>query len=455
MSIRDLLKASFSFEDREQTEVAPRDYFVEAMKAEAWRHRIWIYSVFNVVDHNQSPNQDDRWPYRIYAKDQQLWFVDPQNQMELSLLRGSRLDTPLLGVKETFTLRVGDLPNVQTDVLTTYGNALFNAVVLCMPFGDLIPYVNKKLKAKDVEKLFVSKIVSDPAPGEELPAGKVSVSQVHKHLAAMHDVIQNLDKLCVQSVSPHMLEVSPEVIELRDRLLEENKDRLNDLTVVASIVKQLIEADKASFKDDPALGFFIKDKQFAVARFRTKIMHGIEFSFDGDGTFELVTKSLSEGWDFKMFPALNNSLRDGSYNRGAKTALGGEAVKFFYRRYQNSRYVQGDCGTEITVPKRVTKVNASRLVGNYYVDQGRVIKITPESIGGLIGTTLQMRDPGGCRAGMLDYCSVCFGESLEDSPEMIANITAEVASRFMSIFMAKMHGTQLRTTRVDFNFWIR
>lgn len=455
MSIRNLIKSTFSMEDDLVQSVTPRDYFVAALRAEAWRHRIWIYSVFNVVDHNAAPNPDDRWPYRLYSQQGQLWFVDPNNNHQLTLLRDSRDGTPLVGVKETFTLRVGELPNVTTDVNTTYGNALFNAVAICMPFGDTIPYVNGKMKSGQIQKLFVSKIVSDPAPGEAVPPGKVTVSQVHQHLAAMHDVIQNLDKLCVQSVSPHMLEVSPEVLALRDRLLEENKDRLNDLTVVAAIVKQLIEADKATFKGDPAEGFFIKDKQFAVARFRTKIMHGIEHSFDGDGTFELVTKSLSEGWDFKMFPALNNSLRDGSYNRGAKTALGGEAVKFFYRRYQNSRYVPGDCGTRVTVPKRVTKANADRLVGNYFVDGAEITKITPEMAPTLVGRTLQMRDPGGCQAGLLDYCSVCFGESLESSPEMIANITAEVASRFMSIFMAKMHGTQLRTTRVDFNFWIR
>ena len=432
-----------------------RDYFIEALRADAWRHRVWIFSAFNVTKLDNQPEHNDRWPYRLYAVNGQYAYVNPKAGNELTVIEGSNIAEPLLGVKEEFVLRSGELPNVTKDLRTTYGNALFNAVAITSAFGASIPYVNAKLKPNAIEKLFVDKIVANPEPGERVDPTKVTVSQVHTHLAAMHDVIQNLDKLCVQSVSPAMLGVDPSVLALRDRLLEENKDRLNDLTVVADIVKQLIEADKATFKGDPAEGFFIKGKHFNVVRFRTKIMHGIEYSFDDDGTFDLVTKSLSEGWDFTRFPTLNNSLRDGSYNRGAKTALGGEAVKFFYRRYQNSHYVEGDCKTTVTIPRRATKRNAHRLVGNYYVnDKNEPTLITTDNHKALIGKKLRMRDPGGCRAGGFDYCAICFGKSIEDSPEMIANVTAQVASQFMDIFMAKMHGTELRTAPVDFTFWI-
>ena len=433
-----------------------RDYFVEALRAGAWKRRTWIYSVFNVTNLKNQPMPEDRWAYRIYELDGQYAFVDPKNDNDLTPLEGHVVTEPLVGVKEVFILRASELPNVTKDIRTTYGNALFNAVAIASAFGATVPYVNAKKNPRQLESLFVPKIISDPEPGHTAPPGNVTVSQVHIYLAAMHDVVQNLDKLCVQSASPAMLDVDPSVIALRDRLLEENKDKLKDLTVVADIIKQLVEADKATFKGDPAEGFFIKGKHFNVVRLRTKIMHGIEYSFDDDGTFDLVTKSLAEGWDFTRFPTLNNSLRDGSYNRGAKTALGGEAVKFFYRRYQNSRYVPGDCGTPVTIPRRVSKYNAPRLRGNFFVsDAGEMVRITNDNYQSLIGKTLNMRDPGGCRAGGFDYCEVCFGNAIADSPEMIANVTAAVASKFMDIFMAKMHGTQLRTTRVNFKQWIR
>ena len=432
-----------------------RDYFIAASNAEAWRNRVWIFSAFTVTNLKNQPRPEDLWPYRLFELDGGYAFINPKTKL-LEPIDNTSVTEPLFNFKERFVIKAGELANVQKDTLTTYGNALFNVVAIISAFGGKLPYINAKKKPGAIESLFVSKIVVNPASGEEIPEGKVTVAEVHKYLAVMHDVVQNLDNICVQSTSPAMLGVKPEVLALRDRLLEENKDQLNDLTVVASIIKQLVEADKASFKGDPAEGFFIKDKHFAVVRLRTKILHGIEYSFDDDGTFELITKSLSEGWDFTKFPALNNSLRDGSYNRGAKTALGGEAVKFFYRRYQNSHLVRGDCGTPITIPRRVTKSNAKRLVGNYYVDPTKGLTHIDESnIDGLVGQRLQMRDPAGCRAGGFDYCEICFGNALDDSPEMIANVMAEVASKFMSIFMAKMHGTQLRTSKVNFKYWFQ
>lgn len=431
-----------------------RDYFIQALKTEAWRHRKWIFSAFTVTKLKESGDGYPEYPYELVNHEGVYAFYDPNASNALTLL-DTPVSQPLFGYKEIFVIEPGELSNVKKATRTTYGNALFNAAAIAMPFGDRLPYINHKASAGEIEKLFVPKIVNDPTDGQ-VAKDMITVSMAQKHLAVMHDVVQNLDPICVQSTSPAMLGVKPEVIALRDRLLEENKDKLGDLTVVAGIIKQLVQADKDSFKGDPAEGFFIKDKQFAVIRLRTQILHGIEYSMNDDGGFELITKSLNEGWDFTKFPALNNSLRDGSYNRGAKTALGGEAVKFFYRRYQNSHLVKGDCGTKVTIPRRVTKANYSRLVGNYHVDPVNGLVLLDEATAkASIGKLLHMRDPAGCCAGQLDYCEICFGKSLEDAPEMIANVTSEVPSKFMSIFMAKMHGTQLRTTPVDFKFWFQ
>ena len=432
-----------------------RDYFIKATQADAWRYRKWIFSAFTITKLPEAGSRYPEFKYELFNDKGVYAFYNPEASNILTSL-GVAVTEQLFGYKEIFVAHAGEIKNLDRSVRTTYGNALFNVTALAEPFGDRVGYVNSKMSAGQIEGLFINRIVNNPTPEKPLKENEISVSMVQKHLAVMHDVVQNLDPICVQSTSPAMLTVKPEVLALRDRLLEENKDKLNDLTVVAGLIKQLVQADKDSFKGDPAEGFFIKDKHFSIVRLRTQILHGIEYSFDDDGTFDLVVKSLSEGWDFTKFPALNNSLRDGSYNRGAKTALGGEAVKFFYRRYQNSRLIKGDCGTKVTIPRRVTKHNYARMVGNYHQDPVRgLVLLDIVSAKAAIGKTLFMRDPAGCCAGQLDYCETCFGNSLEDAPEMIANATSEAPSKFMSIFMAKMHGTQLRTTQVDFEFWFQ
>ena len=265
----------------------------------------------------------------------------------------------------------------------------------------------------------------------------------------MYNVISHLGPICVQSTSERMLKVDPAIIALRDRLLAENKDRLNDITVVADIIKQLVQALRDSYKDDPAAGFLFKNKHFDTILLRTRVMHGVEHSFDGDGTFALITKSLAEGWDFDYFAELNNSTRMGSFNRGANTAMGGEAVKFFYRRFQNSRLHLRDCGSKATVPRYIDPVIKNRFVGNWYVEAGELKEITKDNLGTLVGKTLQLRDPAGCKEENGDCCIYCIGENYRKFPTALANIEAVVPSTWMYIYMKKMHGEALKTTKFN------
>ena len=436
------------------------EYFFRALKAEAWRYRVWQLGAFAVTMGSDKP-VDKPFPYQLQIADgvHQFWNTETN---EWEPIEDGRVGVPLFDFAEQFEILPAQLPNVAKKEMTNYGNAFFNAVALCWPFGATVPYYNKRGGAKDIEKLFIDRIVEDPEGADpfdrervavdpaKIPAGKVCATQVWRHLDVMFDIIGNMALLCSQTASEGILTVAPEVIALRDRLLEENKDRLSDLSVVADIIKQVVEADKASLKDDPAFNFLYSGKAFDVVRLRTQIMHGVEHSFEQDGSFALITRSLAEGWDFQFFAEMNNSSRDGSFNRGALTALGGEAVKFFYRRYQNSKLIAGDCGTKIYIPRRIDRTNYRRVIGNSYVEQGRVIKITADVAEKLLGKVVEMRDPGGCIAGGFDYCEICFGDVLKNSPDAIANIMADVASQMMYIFMKKMHGTAIKTAYYDF-----
>jgi len=339
------------------------------------------------------------------------------------------------------------LENLDEDVHTTYGNLLFNASALCYPFGKTVPYFNKAGGPDDIESLYNWRAIENVAEGEEIPEGKVTQAQIKQHLNVMYNVISHLGPICVQSTSERMLRVDPAIIALRDRLIAENKDKLNDITVVADIIKQLVQALRDSYKDDPAAGFLFKSKHFDTILLRTKVLHGVEHSFDGDGTFALIVKSLSDGWDFDYFAELNNSSRMGSFNRGANTAMGGEAVKFFYRRFQNTRLHLEDCGSHTTVARLIDPQIKGRFVGNYYMDGQTLTLITKENIDSLVGKVVQLRDPAGCKKSNGDFCIYCMGENYRKFPTALANIEAVVPSQWMNIYMKKMHGEALKTTK--------
>jgi len=423
------------------------EYFLKALRANAWRWRMWIFSCFTVSRLDGLDWKQDPFPYRLVVQDQKYYFVDPENNNDLTELAPYSTEHPLFGIEEPVDVPSGSLANISEDVHTTYGNLLFNAAALCYPFGATVPFYNKEGGPEDIEALYGWRAIENLPEGEEIPEGKVTQQQIKTHLNVMFNVISHLGPICVQSASERMLHVDPKIIELRDRLLEENKDRLNDITVVADIIKQLVQALRDSYKDDPAAGFLFKSKHFDTILLRTRVLHGVEHSFDGDGRFALITKSLAEGWDFDYFAELNNSTRMGSFNRGTNTAMGGEAVKFFYRRFQNSRLHLRDCGSKTTVPRMIQGNIKDRFIGNYYVVDSQPIQITKDNIDGLVGKILQLRDPSGCKEENGDFCIYCMGENYRKFPTALANIEAVVPSQWMYIYMKKMHGEALKTTK--------
>lgn len=425
------------------------EYFFKALRANAWRWRIWIFSCFTVSKLEGDDWRSDPFPYRLVVENDRYYFVDPERELQLTELAPYSKEYPLFAIEEPVDAPAGTLPNLTEDTLTTYGNLLFNSAALCYPFGATVPYYNKPGGPDDIESLYNFRAIENLPEGEPIPEGKVTQQQIKTHINVMYNVISHLGPICVQSTSERMLRVDPEIIALRDRLLAENKDRLNDITVVADIIKQLVQALRDSYKDDPAAGFLFKNKHFDTILLRTRVMHGVEHSFDGDGTFALITKSLAEGWDFDYFAELNNSTRMGSFNRGANTAMGGEAVKFFYRRFQNSRLHLRDCGSKATVPRYIDPVIKNRFVGNWYVEAGELKEITKDNLGALVGKTLQLRDPAGCKEENGDCCIYCIGENYRKFPTALANIEAVVPSTWMYIYMKKMHGEALKTTKFN------
>ena len=95
-----------------------RDYFVAASKADAWRHRVWIFTAFTVTDLKSQPHPDDHWDYRLFELDGGYAFFNPLTKL-LEPIEGTTVTQPLFDFKERFVIKAGEIPNVTKDTLTT------------------------------------------------------------------------------------------------------------------------------------------------------------------------------------------------------------------------------------------------------------------------------------------------------------------------------------------------
>lgn len=428
-----------------------RDFFLKACNAGAYRHKHWVLSAFSIMRPHETDGET--YPYQIVQGKDLYHFVDPDNAMELTPLDDSPVGQPPFVFLDRIDLKAGEVPNLKSAVTTTYGNVLFNFNVLVYAFGDKIEFVTGRVNLKKIEAEIERRLTSDgkePREGVEVP---IYVSEYLEYVDAALATV-GYTQLCVPSATRKTMTRDPRIPEKRKELLEKYKDSLNDPATVAKIDAELIEMDREWMKGDPGEGFYIKDKSYNVVRKKAHLFHGAESGFSDGPNVDVVQNSLSEGWDIEKLPAMVNSLREGSYNRGAMTALGGESAKTLTRIFQNARVMEEDCGSTMGMRKVVTRDNHQKYIGFYRIIPSGTEELSEKNIEKYIGKTITLRSPMFCKTPKTGFCVRCMGRQNSQNPNALGSLVSQVGSQFMGVLMASMHGKALKTAEFQPEFSI-
>lgn len=422
-----------------------REFFLAALKTGAFRWKRWVLSAFSRTRLAPDADRDIPMLLRIDLETGRHYFYDENGQSVF--LTDTTPNEPAFRFLEALPLKAGEIGNLKVDLVSTYGNALFNEMVLVYAFGDKLPYQVGEVSAGKVEKLIERHLVDDPEEGVTLAPDAIPVSEYKKFSEAMF-ALAGFTQLCVPSATPRTMTTDPRIAQRRAELLEQYSDRLHDPVVQSMIDQELIAMDKAWVEGDDGMGFYIKDKSFNVVRKKMFIYQGSEKGFDIQGDF--IPQSLEEGWDPKFLPAMANSLREGSYNRGSLTALGGVAAKYNNRVFQNTRITEPDCGSPYGLTVTVTQLNHRDFVSSYIArPTSAPIELTDENIGSYIGKTIKLRSPVYCRTEGANFCATCMGKALAEAPDAIGAMAGSIGSTFMYIMLKAMHGKSLSTAKFD------
>jgi len=414
-----------------------RDFFIAAMQAEMYIFRKWVISCFAMTkdDVTEAGYSKQYW-LTTPTDSKQRYFYSPDTDGETVVIDDSNTSQRLFDFKERITLQPGDLPNVKEVIDTTYGNVLFNAMVLCWAFGDNIPFVKGRVKPSSIEGTIAAL----------LSKGIITTAQYVKFMSAI-GALAGFTQLCAPAASLKTMTVDPAILKRRDELFLEHADRLGDPAILAAIDKELSEMDKASFVGDSAEDFFIKGKAFDVLRKKAYVSYGEEKGFgESTGKQTIIKKSLREGLDFSEMPAIADSARAASFARGNQTALGGESVKYFYRIFQNTNIAEPDCDTKSGLWWDIDEGNWRTFVGRYMIVTDNAALPIDETIArGAIGKRVHVRSPYLCKTEEPSFCAKCAGDSLSLNPTGVHVAISDVGSTFMLVAMKQMHGVALTT----------
>lgn len=428
-----------------------KSFFIKAIQAKKYEDLDWIISLFSITKNN---SDKEITSYMLNQSAAQMLFLDPENSdfnNQLTPIDDAVIGEPLFKPRDTLQLKAGDLPNLFEDITTTYGNVIFNCCAIINAFGSKLPYINGSVDIEDLENKIAKKLKDTPKSIEEKKDNEFYVDELIKFSDGLM-FLTGLTQVCVWGATEKVITPPPGLKEFKKELLDKYAGRLTDPTVIAEIDKQLVAFDAEYLKGDPGGdNFLLGSKMRNVTRKKMFLMVGAEAGLDEKSGMDLVQNSLNEGWQLDKFPAMNNSLRAGSFNRGAETQLGGESVKWLLRASSNIKVTEQDCGATMGRVTLIDKVNESRILGfTALIKNQQVLFSEPKDYEAYLGQTLMIRSPMYCKLDKTDFCYTCVGTSLSKNPTGLALAISEYGSAFLSIFLKKMHGTQLAVAKMDY-----
>lgn len=429
-----------------------RDFFIRCMQEGKYRQKPWLMRAFALVRETKTVEEINLLD--ILQTPAGFFYKGPENK--LVPIEGLKAGEPIYHPKEKLLVKKGELPGFDADVETDYGRILFHCIVFLYSFGTKVPFVNKQLDMFGFEAQLASKL-DDEVPVASSEGSQPTFvnkpdrfypSELVRYYEAM-SFIRGLAMYFVPAASPKSLGVDPAVIKRRDELFNDPSIDLSDQAVAAKVENELVAMDKKSFENDPASGFYISKKDFAVIRKKRFISYGSGSGLTPDSKTPYIKMSLKDGFDKNNVKAYNDETRAGSFKRGVETMYGGELDKWLVRASANIR-ITPDCGTQLGKPTLVHQFNQTDLIGKYIVSGNTPTKLAEDNIGTYMGKSVLIRTPAACRTKHPDYCSVCLGDKLSMNPDALSIAFSQYGHAFMGESMSAMHGKALSIALMDF-----
>lgn len=427
------------------------DLFLKAMKAESFRRPQWIRGAFGVVEEDRGKAMADLFPYRILRTGTTCFVADSENANELVMVDDAISGKPIFFQHEEVTLTAAmGIPGITKDTPTTYGRWLLNTVMLFYPFGKIFGYMNQKFFVREIESMILPLFVNNPEEGTQRNPKSIYVDDYIKFAQAVR-YLEQFMYLFTPAGSEKTMTCSDELPKLKRDLFAKYKDHLSDPAVLAKISGEIEAADRDWLKGDVGMDSLLDGKKdFGVVRRKLFGFQGGEAGFDDGNEMVAIENSLEEGWDISQFPAMNDVLRVGSFNRGFQTAMGGDGFKKLIRATSNCQITIPDCGTKFGMPVALTPERIGNFYGLWIVTAGKPVMLSEENATQFIGKEVIVRAPNFCRLTLTDFCETCCGSKLSANKTGLSSATSRIGNVFLALYMHAMHGKALSVT--DYNF---
>ena len=346
---------------------------------------------------------------------------------------------------DTVTLKAVEYIN-KTTIKTTAGRIIYNKLQiepLLEAFGD---FYNETLTDGQVKK--EDKIVADALLND-----KITADQYIQYLNTQQWVGLTFTSIFCSSITPNIIRPNKKVIELRDKLYEENKDAIaaGNAVVATQIEKKCVELAEKELGNDIGTLLYKSGSRGSFGNNYKNISITVGPVFNsGTGNFEIMKNNFMEGIRKEDMAISANTVIGGAYPK----AIGQRT--FGYKTKQITAFMQSvvyagkgtDCGTKLTIKIKITNENKKLLTYRYIKENGRLVLLDEKNIDKYIGKEVNMRSPVYCMHPK-GLCSVCLGTMYDKLQINNIGLTgAKVSSTMSNKSMKKFHDATTKLSRL-------
>ena len=426
--------------------MSPEAYLLFSIKHDCYMQKAWIVSAFAVTQENDS-YKNLNFPGKIIREPFGFFFLNEAGEKE-PIETTRKITEPLFTVKDQAKITKEWISTIQeNEVLTSVGTLLVNLIVLYKPFNGKFPYMNGKFNASKLEDIIAKKLESTPKEGEARRNDVFYVDELEKYAMAV-SFLETLSGLFVHSVTEVGLLPAPGRKEFKKEILKRYEGKLNNPIEMAKFEAELKDFDKQYLKNDPSYGKFMSGKVEGARSDAFLTMGGQSNSFIETHEVTPIVQSLEDGFplDQKGFTAIANTIRYGSFSRGAETVNGGVVAKAMMRAADSWRITPGDCGTKFGIQRLYNENDIKNIVGRYLIIGTKTVLIeTIEMAKVYINKKIIVRSPQYCRREGTQTCEICAGLALSKYPTGLPIPLMEVSAGILNDSLKKMHNSKLST----------
>ncbi len=348
---------------------------------------------------------------------------------------------------DTFKLEKGKAANKDT-VTTNAGLFIVNKLLYEEDFSNILGYINEPITNK-VHKKIESKLSS------ALMNDEITPEQFAKYLNRLQWFGNQMNTMTVTSFTPNTIKPLPSAMKMRDKMVKENREALDNGDVVKSIeIENAIKIEaKQQLSNDPGMNLYESGARGSFDNnYKNMFLMKGSVYHPGEGSYKFVESNLMEGIHKDELPTYGTAVINAAYPKSVGTAKSGDMSKQLTAAFQGVVVdVPGsDCKTKNTVKLVLPESRAKEFVGRHIVERGKLVLLTNENISKYTNKEVNLRSPMYCESEKI--CSVCSDRKFEQLGITNIGLTASrMSGTLLNAGMKNFHDSTVKVTKININ----